>query len=346
MKNWNKSILNINSSLGQAIENLVKSSTQINLIVGKKNFFLGTLTDGDLRKAILKKVDLKTSIKNYVNYKAITSTKKNSDFELLKLMQKNGISHVPIIDNKKIIDVKSFKELLSLNSNFNDNIVLIMAGGLGQRLRPLTYKTPKPMLKINNKPLLENLIFNLNTQGFKNIIISVNYLANQIKKYFHDGKKFGVNISYIHEKNPLGTAGALSLLKKKLKKPIIVINGDVVTSIRFDYLLEFHNNHKPMMTIVVKAKDTKHNYGVIDIQGLLVKNFKEKPVTRMYYNTGIYVLDQTIVSKLKKSKFYNMPDIIFLIKKFYSNKKVMAYPLHEDWIDIGNINDLKIARYK
>jgi dTDP-glucose pyrophosphorylase len=346
MDNWKKSILNINSSLEQAIKNLSKSGIQIILIVDKKNNFLGTLTDGDLRKAILKKEDLKTSIKDYINYNPIICSKELSDPEFLDLMEKNEISHVPIIKNKKIIRIKTLKELISKNKNFYNNTILIMAGGIGRRLRPLTYKIPKPMLKINNKPLLENLILNLSAQGFRNIIISVNYLANQIKKYFRDGSKFGVSISYIHEKKPLGTAGALSLLKNKLDKPIIVVNGDVVTNIRFDDLLKFHNYRKSLMTIVAKPKDTKHNYGVISLNGFEVKDFKEKPITRIYYNTGIYILHQKIISKLKKSKFYNMPDIIFLVKKLYSSKKIIAYPLHEEWVDIGNINDLKIAGYK
>ena len=347
MNTWKKCILNINSSIQEAINNLNKTGFQINLIVDDKKNFIGTLTDGDLRQAILNKINLNSSIKKFINFHPITANEKTTNSVLVSIMQKNGILHIPIIKNKKIINLKIFRDLIPINNNFYKNLVLIMAGGQGQRLRPLTNSTPKPMLEINNKPVIETLILNISRQGFKNVLISVNYLADKIKNYFKNGKKFGINISYINEKNPLGTAGALSLINKKfLKESVIITNGDLITNIKFDELLRFHNFHKPLMTVVVKPRDTKHSYGVIDLEGIQVKNFTEKPITRVYYNTGIYVLDKRIILKLKKFKKYDMPDIVYLIKEKFKNKKnIIAYPLHEEWIDIGDMNDLKTAGY-
>ena len=217
-----------------------------------------------------------------------------------------------------------------------------MAGGKGKRLLPLTKKIPKPMLKISGKPMVERLVIKACKEGFDNFIFSVNYLSHKIINYFKDGKKWGVKIKYIQETKPLGTIGSLAFLKNLKFKNLIVINCDVITRLNFNDLLIFHENHKQIATVASIILETKNQFGVIKTKGSRLIEMVEKPLQKNYVNGGIYVFKKSIIKNIKKNKKLDINDLFKKIIKL--NKKIIVYPLHEPWTDIGVIKELKKAK--
>ena len=223
------------------------------------------------------------------------------------------------------------------------NKIIIMAGGRGMRLRPLTKDIPKPMLKVGGKPILQNIIEKFKSLGYENIILCVNYKSKIIKEYFGDGKRFGVNIDYVHEKVRMGTAGALSLLKKKPTEPFFVVNGDLLTNLDFEKMLDFHNFNKSKATMCVSEYNIESPYGEVRLNNENILSIEEKPTYKMFINAGIYILDPICI-KLIPKKFFDMPSLFnSLIKK---NLKTISFPLGEYWLDIGRFNDYKKAKLR
>ena len=212
-----------------------------------------------------------------------------------------------------------------------------MAGGLGKRLRPYTNNCPKPMLEIGGKPMLEHIINNLKSQGFRKILISVNYLSENIISYFKTGKNFGVFIEYIKEEKPLGTIGSLGLFKDKSKKPVIIVNGDTLTNINLKEMLNFHLKNKSHATMAVKVMINSNPYGVVKSKGLIVESFEEKPVDKTYINAGVYIISNSVVSLIKKKSKIDAPKFLMHLKK--KKKKVIIFPAHEDWNEIGTVEN-------
>lgn len=223
-----------------------------------------------------------------------------------------------------------------------DNLVVIMAGGLGKRLKPLTDSCSKSMLKIGDKPILEIILNNFIKQGFYNFYISINYKGEQIKNYFKDGAKWGVNINYIHEKKMMGTAGSLSLISLKDDLPLIVINGDVLTTLSYDKLMDFHKKNCAKMTVVGKSYCVNIPYGIMKKEGLRLLDFEEKPVHKALINAGIYVLEAEAINNIPKNSYYNLDE---LIKKMLFNGDFIAvYEMDDYWIDIGTKGGLYQAK--
>ena len=218
-----------------------------------------------------------------------------------------------------------------------NNPVIIMAGGFGKRLRPYTNNCPKPMLEIGGKPMLEHIINNLKSQGFRKILISVNYLSENIISYFKTGKNFGVFIEYIKEEKPLGTIGSLGLFKDKSKKPVIIVNGDTLTNINLKEMLNFHLKNKSHATMAVKVMINSNPYGVVKSKGLIVESFEEKPVDKTYINAGVYIISNSVVSLIKKKSKIDAPKFLMHLKK--KKKKVIIFPAHEDWNEIGTVEN-------
>ena len=252
-------------------------------------------------------------------------------------MRTNSVLQIPIVDKKKSIKglyvLKEFEKKLQKKHN---NLVVIMAGGFGQRLLPYTRKVPKPMLKIAGKPIIEHIIDMLKFQGFKNIIICLHYKKNIFKNYFKKKNIGEINLSFVEEKKPLGTAGALSLIKKKNKNPIIVLNGDLLFDFELEKLISFHLKTKGDSTILVKSHDIQNPYGVVKSKKNLVTNFSEKPIYQSNINTGIYALKPSILKMIPKNQKISMVDFLRnIIKK---KRKVYALSTKESWVDIGSIN--------
>ena len=270
------SIIKSNFSIIEAIKVIENCGLRLAFVVDENLILLGVVSDGEIRRAILRGVNLTTSVSEIMNVKFHFATQKTSKKEILDKMHTFKIDYIPCIDeNKKLIDFYSYDDLS--HSKPLDNFVVIMAGGEGKRLRPLTENCPKPMLRIKNKPILEILLEQFQGNGFKNFYISVNYLKENIIDYFKDGSHLGLNINYIEEEKPLGTIGSLSLIKPKPNQDLIVVNGDVLTKIDYSNLLDFHKKNNAIATVCLREFQTTIPYGVVDIKNTEIKKFLEKP---------------------------------------------------------------------
>ncbi len=337
-KDWQKNILDKDSSINDAIKLLNASMSKIVLIIDEKKKLLGTITNGDIRRILIKGYTKKDSIIYALNRKPVTTKILNQKI-ILNLMIKNKINAIPLLrSNNRVVGLY----LLGRNNEIklNDTIIVIMAGGKGKRLLPLTRNIPKPMLKISGKPMAERLLIKASNEGFKNFIFSVNYLHKKITSFFLDGKKWKTKIDYVVEKKPLGTAGSLSLLKldKKINK-IIVINCDIVTKLKLRDFLVFHKSHKQIATVASIIHETKNQFGIIKTKGSRLVEIVEKPVQKNYVNAGIYAFNKNILKYIPKNQKI---DINELFRKIITKKKkIVVYPLHEPWTDVGMHNDLK-----
>ena len=337
-KDLNSLLLKPEVTLGEAILKMNLTKYKITFIVGKKKIFYGTLSDGDIRRALAEGATLASNINKYFNKKPsiikIKSKKFNNIKSIKKIFYEKDIFSIPVLDNDKIIgfyDIRNF-----LNQNSNKSLVLIMAGGFGKRLMPLTKKIPKPMLPIKGKPILQIALENLKLQNFKQVLISTYYKSEIIKKYFKDGKKLEININYLEEKTPMGTAGSLKLIKNSIIKKyenLLIVNGDILTDVNFQNILDFHRSYQSDLTIAVKNISISNNFGVVKREGVLFTDIEEKPTTSYSINAGIYILNTSLIKNIKLNKNINMVDVINQVKKI--NKKVVVYPIHEDWTDIG-----------
>ena len=333
--------LNKSSKIKDAIKTLNKKKCQIVIVLNTKKQLIGTVTDGDIRRAIAKGLTLNCSLGKIMNKKPIHIYKNESPEHIQKIMKFNSILQLPQIDkNRKVKKIFFWNDAKKTKNK--SNIFLIMAGGKGKRLLPLTKKTPKPMLKVNGKPIIENIINNAKNFGFRNFFISVNYKKEKIISYLGNGFKNNCKIDYLIEKNPLGTAGSIKLIKNN-KLPFIVTNGDILTNINYSDLLGFHIRNNAFATIVIKQVEKINSYGVVKTSGINFKDFLEKPVEKININTGIYVLDSKIINFVPKNKI-DMPDLLIKLKSL--KKKIIIFPLFEQWSDLGLKKDLLAARKK
>ena len=276
-----------------------------------------------------------------MNISPVTATENTSKNTLIKIMENKGIGAIPIIKNNKLVGIETYSGAQK-SINYK-NPVFLMAGGFGTRLRPLTDNCPKPLLEIGGRPLLETVLISFREAGFSNFYISTHYLSSMIREYFGDGSKWGVSISYVHEEEPLGTGGALGLLPDDLPDvPVILMNGDVLTTVNFENLLEFHNQHKAMATMCVREYEYQVPYGVITGDGHKVRSMEEKPLHSFFVNAGIYVVNSEMVKSVIQNEYADMPTL--LEQRIKQNDDVLMFPIHEYWLDIGRIDDFKKAQ--
>ena len=330
-------ILQSEKKISDAIFYLEKSSQRILFIVDNNNKYLGTITDGDIRRGLLKKLTLNSEVKKITNFKSKFVFSKNIDNQINKMKLDDGIRIIPILDKKsyKIVDIK--KLIFFPENSLSNTPILIMAGGKGKRLMPLTKNCPKPLLKIKNIPMIERIILKFKNQGFNNFYISINYLGHMIKNYLGNGDKLGVKINYINENKFLGTIGCLSLLNKEFlkSKNIIIINGDIITDLNFYELLQYHLSNRSFATVVCRNREISYPFGVVVNKGKNLVSFKEKPIYNNLINAGIYCLRTDSKKFISKNKKTDMPD--FLLKLKRSKKRILVYPIIEEWSDVGNI---------
>ena len=327
------------TTIKQAMKIISNGAIQIAIAVDKKGKLIGTLTDGDIRSGFLNGLNLNSPVKSIIFKKPIIVKENFAKDKLMNLALSKKIYQIPVVDkNGKVQGIYVLDELINIKSK--SNIVVIMAGGKGMRLRPLTNNIPKPMLKVGNKPILQILVEKFEHSGYKNFIICVNYKSKIIKDYFGDGKKFGVKIEYIHEKKRMGTVGAISLIKKKLQEPFFVINGDLLTNLNFEKLFDFHIKHNSKATMCVKEYNIDSPYGEVTINDKNILSIEEKPRHKVFVNAGVYLLDPKCINLIPK-KFYDMNT---LFKKIIFKKyKTLSFPLEEYWLDIGRFDDYKKA---
>jgi len=337
---WRESIVKINTPIKIAIETLSRVGIKIALVLDDDFRLLGTISDGDFRRGMLNGLSLEDPVEKIMNKNPRTVDKEASRLEILKLMNDTKILQIPIVDKNNFVIGLHLWDDISVQAKYS-NIMVIMAGGKGSRLHPQTENRPKPMLLVAGIPILEHIIKRARSQGFSQFIIAINYLGQIIEDYFKDGHKFGVKIEYLHEDVPLGTAGALSLLSHKPERAFIVTNGDVITDISYSDFLEYHTVQNAAATVAVHTHEFQIPYGVVQINGLEVESYEEKPIVSSLINAGVYALDPDILDLITEPKFRDMPELLDISRDL--KKKVIVYPLHESWIDIGRPIDLEIA---
>ena len=335
-KNWKKTILDKSKKIKFAIKCLNKTGLQIILVQDKKKFF-GTLTDGDIRRGLVKGLSLNDSI-DKITFQSPVITGGHENLSTIKnLMEVNSIKSLPIVDKEKKICGLYFNNLKS--NNINKPLVVLMAGGKGTRLLPLTKNTPKGMLKISGKPMIEIILNKFISEGFLEFIFSLNYQSKKITNYFKNGKKWGAKIKYFKEKNFLGTIGSVYYLKKFIKKNFIVINCDVITNVKIMDMFLYHVNNQAYATIGTRVVETKSAFGHIKTNGFEVTDFIEKPLEKKFINAGIYIFNKKVFDYLKKNKKKDTNELIKSMLR--DKKKLIIFPIHEKWDDIGRHKDFK-----
>lgn len=342
MKNIKKLTIKEDATIKKALKVISKGNIKMAIVFNNRGNFVGTLSDGDIRRAFLKGLNINSLIKNIYNKKPLIGKKGDSREKLLKIAISKKINEIPLVNSKgKVEEVITVVE--HIKDKFFENKVVIMAGGLGTRLRPLTKSIPKPMLKIGDQPIIERIIERFKDLGFINFIICVNYKSHIIKNYLKNGNRFGVNIEYIDEKKRLGTAGALSLITEKITSPLFVINGDIFTNIDFKNMLDFHNKNIGAVTIGIKKHGIPSDYGEVKLNRNKIVSIHEKPTHEFFVNTGIYILNPEYI-KLVPKKFFDMTSLIkkILLKK----KKIIPFTIDGYWKDIGKINDYQEVNFR
>lgn len=340
MKPFEKIILGKDSTIKNVLEIIDNGHMRIALIVEDDNKLIGTVSDGDVRRAFLNGATLNDPIENIIYKNFIYAKVGDSKEKLIKLAKHNQIYIIPIVDEGfKLVGIEEVNDLIATKEYKNK--VVLMVGGLGTRLRPLTNKIPKPLLKVGNKPILETIIENFSRYGFKEFILSVNYKSEMIKEHFGNGSHFGVHIEYVQESKRMGTAGALSLMRDKLKEDFFVMNGDLLTNINYEHLLNYHLSDRAVATMCVKEYDFQIPYGVVNIDNNRITSISEKPLHRFFVNAGIYMLNPEALKFIPDNKFFDMPTLFdYLIQ---NNKKSISFPIREYWLDIGEIEEYKKA---
>ena len=328
-----------NSSIKEALRVIGKERVRLGIVVDSKDKLLGVISDSDIRKALIDGKGVNDSIINIYTKNPLTIKENISESELLALSAKTDIYDFPVVDEKgRVISIKSIASLLGQKKLSNP--VILMAGGLGTRLAPLTKDTPKPMLKVGKKPILETIIQRFHAQGFRHFTLCVNYKKQIIEQYFEDGAKFGVSINYTKERTKLGTAGALSLLKD-IQESFIVMNADILTELDFKALLNAHYKSKAMLTMCVREFRYQGPYGVIEKKGEFVSKITEKPTQTFLVSAGIYVCEPEILAYIPKNKSFDMPELVGVLLQ--KKAKVNSYIISDYWIDIGRMDEFNRA---
>lgn len=331
------------SSIRQAIDCIERSVAKIALVVDDEKHLLDTITDGDIRRAILTGINLDAHVgdlrgrkgKNSRYSQAITAAKGTKKSVLLSLMKQNDVRHVPLVDDKKsVVGLVTLRELIA-----DDTLpiqAVVMAGGSGTRLRPLTENLPKPMVPVDGRPMLERIIEQLRDAGISRVMVTTHYKGELISNHFGDGEGFGVNISYMEEDKPMGTAGGLSQIEPS-GEPILVMNGDILTRVDFRAMLDFHVEHKAEMSVAVRRHETQIPYGVIETEDERIMQVLEKPIVNHFINAGIYLLNPAVFKLIPENDSYDMPELINRL--INDGRTVISFPVREYWLDIGQHKD-------
>jgi dTDP-glucose pyrophosphorylase len=341
MKNWSEILLKPEDSIQTTIEVIHAGGNRIALVVDDSGKLLGVVTDGDIRRALIRHTEMGCAVEKIMNNTPITALMSESTDKIMLMMKNESLLHIPIVDEQGIlVGLETLQHLLE-NKKY-DNYVFILAGGFGTRLHPLTKDIPKPLLDVGSRPILATIIGQFIDAGFHKFYISTHYKAEMIRDYFGDGSTLGVDIEYVHEEVPLGTAGSLGLLPNNVSKlPIIVMNGDLLTKLNFEHLLAFHNEQDSLATMCIREYDFQVPYGVVDVKKNQVVSIVEKPVHKFFVNAGVYVLEPKLINTIDVDVYLDMPN--FLENKIEKGEKINVFPIHEYWLDIGKMEEYKRA---
>jgi dTDP-glucose pyrophosphorylase len=340
-ESWRKTLLPANASLHQAICCLEATTVQIAVVVSEDGLLVGTLTDGDIRRGLLRGLDLSSTVDGVMHRHPLVVPPQWGREIILQLMQANRIHQLPVVDERRrVVGLHLWDELLAPGKR--SNVMVIMAGGRGTRLGSHTENCPKPLLVVGDKPMLEHIIERARAEGFHHFVLAIYYLGHMIEEYFGDGSRWQVQIQYLREQAPLGTVGALDLLRPRPAESFLVTNGDVLTDIRYGELLDFHSHHGAAGTMAVRLHEWQHPFGVVKTKGVDIVGFDEKPVSRSHINAGVYVLEPHTLDLIGKDEHCDMPTLFARIQD--KQARTIVYPMHEPWLDVGRPDDLKKAR--
>ena len=338
---WRKAILPASATIQQAISNLDQVAIKIVLVVNEVGELEGTISDGDIRRGLLKGLDLNSPITNVIHRNALVVPPEMTREMVMQLMVANKIQQIPAVDeHHHVVDLHLWDEIAT--PPVRSNLMVIMAGGMGTRLRPHTENCPKPLLPVAGKPMLEHIIEHAKLEGFSHFVLAVHYLGHMIEDHFGNGERLGVQIDYLREQSPLGTAGALGLLNPRPDAAFVVTNGDVITDIHYGELLDFHLRHNAAATMAVRVHEWQHPFGVVQTEGVEIVGFEEKPVARTHINAGVYALEPDALNALAADTRCDMPTLFERLQE--QSKRTVAYPMHEPWLDVGRPDDLERAR--
>ncbi len=341
MNGWSKTLLKTTDPLEVAIKVLHTGGLRIALVVDDDGKLLGTVTDGDIRRALIKHVGMDYAVTKVMNNNPTTALESERPKVIMSKMKERDLLHVPIVDEQgALVGLETLQHLLDKKKY--DNPVFIMAGGFGTRLHPLTKDIPKPLLHVGSRPILETIIRQFIEAGFHKFYISTHYKAEMVREYFGDGSAWDVEIEYVYEDKPLGTAGSLGLLPKNITElPILMMNGDLLTKVDFEHLLAFHHEQGASATMCIREYDFQIPYGVVNVEKQYATSIVEKPVHKFFVNAGIYVLDRKIINKVNGSTYLDMPHL--LEKHIEEGDSVNIFPIHEYWVDIGRMEEYERA---
>lgn len=342
MSDWKKTLLKSSALMKDAIKILNNESFRIVLVEDEDKKLIGTITDGDIRRGLLKHLPMNSQLSEFMSTEPTVAKVTDNHNQILLKMQELDLLQIPIVDDYgKVVGLETLQNLNEKKRYGNP--VFLMAGGLGKRLRPLTKDIPKPMLNVGSQPILETILKQFIEAGFYNFYISINYKAEILQAHFKDGSDWKVSIKYINEDEPLGTAGALGLLPKDIPDlPIIVMNGDLLTKVDFQELLSFHIEQGLQATMCVRDYEFKVPYGVIHAEGHCITSIIEKPVHKFFINAGIYVLNPVVLNMINGKDYLDMPDLFSEL--INEGKQASIFPLYEYWLDIGKINQFNQAQ--
>lgn len=320
----------------------VKTSAGMVMVVDRRGRLLGVAVDSDIRKGLLRGATLETKVSEVMNRRPKTLPHRLGEPALREAFLRDRVASIPLVDARGC--VRGFAQLADFAAAPSErpNAVVLLAGGRGLRLRPLTEDRPKPLLPVGNKPILETIVEQFVAAGFRRLFLSVSHQADQIQAHFGDGSPWKASIRYIRESKPLGTAGPLSLLPVKPQAPILVMNADLLTKVDFNALLDFHQAEGALATVCVREFDIQIPYGVVEMAGHHLERIVEKPTQRFFVNAGIYVLSPKALASLRRGTRLDMPELLERLRR-RSRRAVGCFPVSEYWIDIGKMDDYKRA---
>lgn len=338
---WRQAILSTDITIQQVIRNLCQVGIKIVMVANEAGELQGTISDGDIRRGLLRGLDLDSPINSIIHRDALVVPRGVARETVMQIMVANKIQQIPVVDeNRHVVGLHLWDEITA--PPIRSNLMVIMAGGMGTRLRPYTENCPKPLLPVSGKPILGHIIERAKLDGFTHFVLAIHYLGIMIEEYFGNGDRWQVQIDYLREQSPLGTAGALGLLATRPEESFVVTNGDVLTDINYGELLDFHIRYGAAATMAVRLHEWQHPFGVVQIQGVDIVGVEEKPVARTHINAGVYALSPDALNVLDVGTHCDMPTLFERLQA--KSRRTVAYPMHEPWLDVGRPDDLMVAQ--
>lgn len=337
---WRRALISPEATMAETIENLNTVGIKLALCVDAEGRLVGAVSDGDLRRGLLRGLTMQDPVREIANPNPLVVPEGSERDMVRAIMQLNKVLQVPVVDAEgRVVGLHLWDALDKVPSH--DHTMVVMAGGKGTRLRPYTENCPKPLLPVAGKPMLQHIIERAKSQGFGRFVLSLNYLGQMIRDHFGDGSSYGVQITYVDEDEPLGTAGALSLIQPRPDSAFVVTNGDVLTDIDYRELIEFRERHNAHGVMAVRMYEWTNPYGVVQMEGVDITGFAEKPVSRSHINAGVYAFSPAALDLLTRNQHCDMPTFFDQLRE--AGKRTVAYPMHEPWLDVGRQDDLEHA---